>query len=187
MVDCLSGTQGDINYFGCVVGGELWPEFQYSSSELELVARHSSWKAPVHVGDPYSGVKGTFVGNTTIQKELLNNHGIRVALNRGSNSVTERISITTLLLKRLRVHRRCAVKDGAWARIMAARWPRERGGEKSGVSRKKPVHDITSHYRTALEYGAEYLSGYRVSQKRRPPHRPKRPSGYQDDYRGILR
>lgn len=189
IIDNYATAHGDINYAASVVTGVMNSEFTYDTEALVLMERQAEWKAAVHTGDPYSGIKKTFVGQTTIEKEL-NKNGIHINLNRGVNSVVERIRITKILMPRLKVHRRCTGKKGFWEAIMNSRYPKKKRVGDSTASNTKPVHNEFSHYRTALEYGAEYLEGYAsAKKKRRRKDRDNKPrnTGYKDRFKNALR
>lgn len=174
----------DINYFATLVTGRLDSQYQYDSEALWLVERHRNWKNAVHIGDPYNGNKTTFVGNTTIKKEL-ERHGIHVNLNRGSGSVIERIRITNLWIPRMMVNARCKKFIES---MQNSRWPKKDAISESTSPKKKPVHNRFSHYRTALEYACEYLDGYRTSRTRNRFYtRTAASTGPRDVYAGVMR
>jgi len=187
VIDCFQRQDVDINYFGYLINNQITNEFFFDGEALDLMERQRNWKNAIDIGDPYSGGKKTFIGQTTIKKELAK-HGIILNLNQGVNSVMERIRIATLLLKRLIVHERCASKNGFIESMMNSRWPkRERTADRTSPS-TKPVHDKYSHFRTAFEYGAEYLEGYKSAHAKKRIYQPKRnTSGYSDKYNRILK
>jgi len=162
IIDCYSRNALDINYFGTIASGVLDSQFDYDSEALYGIERRKRWKRGVHIGDPYNGNKTTFVGNTSIQKEL-RKHGIQVNLDRGCNSVIERIRLASMFLPGLMVNSRC---KGFIESMQNSRWPKSERMLDKQNSPKKPVHNQFSHYRTAFEYLCEYLDGYRTKTKR---------------------
>lgn len=162
IVDCYQKNFKDINYFGTIAAGFLDSQYIYDTEALYGVERRKGWKQAIHVGDPYNGNKTTFVKNTTISKELAK-HGIVMNLDRGCNNVMERVRIATTFIPFIKTHERC--KDFTIS-MLNSRWPkRERMGDSTSPLRK-PVHNQYSHYRTAFEYGMEFLSGYKSKTRR---------------------
>jgi hypothetical protein len=162
IIDCYQRPKMDINYFGTLITGMMDSQFKYDSDAIFGMDRRKNWKQAVHIGDPYNGNKTTFVGNTTIVKEL-EKHGIHMNLNRGAGSTLERIRITTMWMPRLRVHSRC---KGFIESMQNSRWPKKERMSESTTAKKKPVHNVYSHYRTSLEYMMEFMDGYRGSPKK---------------------
>lgn len=149
LIDCYSKGYEDINYFAPIALGKkaITSEFIYNEDDLEEMERRKGWKFAVDYGDPYS-LKQTQI-NTTIQREL-SKHGINVQIPDKLGSVMDRIDKARMLVKRLVVHPR------AWEvieTIARSRFPDSTGN--STQPRNKPIHDDTSHYRTALEYFAD--------------------------------
>jgi len=162
IIDCYQKNYKDINYFATLVTGILDSQWIYDSEALYGVERRLSWKPAIHIGDPYNGNKTTFVKDTTISKELLK-HGIVMNLDRGCNNVMERIRIATTFIPFLKVNERCREFVQA---LLNSRWPkRERISDNTSPLRK-PVHNQYSHYRTAFEYGMEFLSGYKTKKQK---------------------
>ena len=184
VIDCYSKNYMDINYFATLATGELDSKFTYDSEALYGVERRKGWKQAIHVGDPYNGNKTTPT-MTSIKKEL-QAHGIYVNLDRGCNDVPERIRIASMLMTNLKVHERCKPYIDA---MQNARYPKRDRLSDSTTSNKKPVHNHTSHYRTATEYLFEYLAGYK--QKNRKRGRVIQTSssscGYKDRFKQHLR
>lgn len=173
IIDCFQRGDTDINFFGHLVSGQMTDEFFFDADAIALMDRQRNWKNATDIGDPYSGKKKTFVGQTTIKKEL-GKHGVILNLKQGVNSVIERIRITTLLLKRLVVHERCAGKKGFAEAMQNSRWPKRERTTDSTSPSTKPVHNQYSHFRTALEYGSEYLESYASAHAKKRIFRPKR-------------
>lgn len=184
IIDNYSRSNLDINYFGTVITGILDSEFSYDAAALQGIERRKHWKKATHIGDPYNGDKVTFVNNTTIKKEL-EKHGIYMNLDRGCNSVKERIEKGARLFKRTRIHTRC---KGAIDSFQNSRWPNRDRQSQSTAPVRKPVHNEYSHYRTGWEYFADFEDGYK--KKRRKPRfyqKTSGSSGYRDGYKKLLR
>lgn len=187
VIDCYQLGNMDINYFGYLVTGLYDDEFYFDPEAKALMERQRHWKRAIDVGDPYNGNKTTFLNQTTIKKEL-GKHGIDMNLNRGCNNTMERIRIASLVLKRTLIHERCLGKGGFIQAMQNARWPQKSRGSNQTTPLTKPVHNETSHYRTAWEYGCEFLTGYKTKGTKKRIYRPQSgKNGYRDKYRKFLR
>ena len=51
--------------------------------------------------------------------------------------------------------------------IMNAKYPERKENSNSTSENRKPVHNRTSHYRTALEYGITYMLENQIEVKKR--------------------
>jgi len=181
IVDNYSKGYMDINYFGTLISGQMDSKFEYDYEAIDLINRHQGWKAGIHVGDPYDGRQTTFVGNTTIVKEL-SKHGIQMNLYRGSNNTLDRIRVTTMFMSNMLVHDRC---QGFIESIQNSRWPKRNRTSESTKSPTKPVHNSFSHYRTALEYLCDFLNGSQTKTEKKRFYKSKN-HGYQDPYKKFL-
>ena len=76
----------------------------------------------------------------------------------------EQIQKTRTNIYRVRYNNYCL--DFASA-ILNARYPTTTESSNSTNARTKPVHDRTSHYRTALEYGITWFEENPIAQKAR--------------------
>lgn len=158
LIDRYSKAEEDINFYAAIALGsaEKAKEFQelskvmYTEKEMQDIERRSKWKKAVDFGDPYSANQRTFIGKTTITKEL-ERHGIIINIKTGT-TVSDRIEKGRQLMKRLVVHPRAIT---AIELIAQARFPNRSDNSQSVTPANKPVHDHTSHDRTAYEYLAD--------------------------------
>lgn len=154
IIDAYQKEDMPIEFFAAFVNGEPIQGYVYDQKELDMVEEHGIWKKKMtnHFGDPYNidnrnvASKGESVGDTI--RSVLALNGIHLKTNRQS-TVQSRIQTATLAMKKMYVNDK--LHDFKQA-IMQARYPQssERSNATSVVS--KPVHDATSHFRTALEY-----------------------------------
>lgn len=75
----------------------------------------------------------------------------------------EQILMTRTNIYRIKYNDNCV--DFASA-IMNAKYPERKEGSNSTTESTKPVHDWTSHYRTALEYLTVYLLENPLAEKK---------------------
>ena len=131
------------------------PTHRLSNYELDFFDRYKEYKTPIFIADPYD--TSATMNDTSIYNEYrkvwihLNTPNIQKWL---QWNIVEQVRITTSLLNRIRVNPRC--KDFISA-IQNARYPKREMGSNSTSENKKPVHDQTSHYRTALEYACMWI------------------------------
>lgn len=122
-------------------------EFHYDHEELLMIERHKDWVSSYtfHCGDPYNA-NATQTNATSSIKQKLAQDGIYVRTKTGT-TVEERIRQAHLALPRLVVNKNLM---HFLQSMTQARYP-----EKTLTSTRektKPIHDETSHFRTAFEY-----------------------------------
>ena len=114
-------------------------------------SRYMTYKPATFIADPYD--THTTWNDTSISKEYAK-FGIALTtpqtlMGASGSKIEEQIRITQTNLYRLRIHERCTDFISA---IQNARYPERSEGSQSTSGNYKPIHDWTSHYRTALEY-----------------------------------
>ena len=184
VIDNYEKAGRDINYFGHIINGVIDGGFVYDNEAIIGIDRRKHWKAAIHVGDPYNGKKTTFVGQTTIEKEL-RKHGISMNLKRGAETVKGRIDKVIRMLPRMSVHSRC---QGFIDSMQNSRWGSMNRLSERTTPVTKPIHNKFSHFRSSIEYFADFEDGYRpVKKTHRFIQKTIQNTGYQDRYRKILR
>jgi len=154
VIDALEKNTGDLSWFAPFVLRQHPSASQvhkYTEREMEMIERHKEWKVPQHWGDPYNGDKTML--QTSIKKEL-EKHGVYINLGKRS-TVEERIRKVRLAMKNMVVHERC--HDTFSQAIQNARYPQVRETSQATSAKTKPIHDWTSHFRTALEYAVDNI------------------------------
>ena len=131
--------------------------------------RNYNWRKAIFVSDPYD-TKSAMWSSTILDdyKKV----GINLFLP-SERSKKEQITKTRTNIHRIRYTDRCL--DFAWA-ILNARYPEIKEWSNRTSDNNNPVHDYTSHYRTALEYWVTYMLENPSFKKRRvlEDTRPKR-------------
>lgn len=135
-----------------------------------MISRHAVWGQPVVFGDPAGNQRAQTSGVSII--DIYRAHGLHVVTKPEAQRFKERFTRTQMLLPDLEVNLvedsdidDCAELDEA---ILNARFP-ERGADATTTSEiLKPIHNWTSHYRSALEYLAVNLPRRRMGLRRRP-------------------
>lgn len=129
------------------------PRMQMNDIELEFYERYKNynWRQAIFVSDPYD--TNSAINNihhtswTTIAEDYMN---VWIHLNVPSDrDKRSQIIKTKKNVYRIRVHERCADFISA---IQNARYPEIKEWSVRTKPADIPIHDWTSHYRTALEY-----------------------------------
>lgn len=155
IVDCIQlncSITENANYMAWI------PKMEVNNVEYEFLQRYKTYdhKKATFVWDPYDS-------NTTI-KNIHNPQGIVIAeeyrkvgiyINTPQRSdVRTRIMNTKANIYRIRCSKR--VRDFASA-IQNARYPESKEWAVRTSPNSLPIHDWTSHYRTAMEYGVAWI------------------------------
>lgn len=151
VIDSFEKSGNMIDFFVPFVTGEVASGiYEYTDQELEMIARHKEWRKDItHYGDP-SGKNRNQVSKDSIISEL-KKHGIYVQT---KPPVEHRIyrEKTIMLFRRLHVDEK---RNQYFIEcIISARYPERSEGSQATTPIDKPIHDHTSHYRTALEFFA---------------------------------
>lgn len=139
----------------------VWqPKFQLTDSQLDFLARYKlyNWKKATFVSDPYDTHNA--MNDTTIFKEYMK---VWIYLNL-PKIIDKKAQImqTRANLYRIRYNENCT--DFAFA-ICNAKYPKVKESSTRTTSADKPIHDQTSHFRTALEYWVWYLLDNTIKKK----------------------
>lgn len=150
IIDSYQKSGFMIDYFVPFVTGEIKTgNYIYSDDELALIAKHKRWQEATHYGDPTGNSKNQTSNNSVIGQ--LKAHGIYVNTNYQEFDLKTRIHKTKLLIRRLLVDKDQYEFIEA---IQGSRYPQRSESSQATGPITKPVHDWTSHFRTALEYFA---------------------------------
>lgn len=149
IVDTYSNRGKTIDFYVPFITGVVPGEGRYSKRDLEMIERHKHWRRGIHFGDP----AGRFMNQVTNQSvmDVLRDHGIVVNFREDAKDFQTRKTETKLLMRRLVVNDSPDTDDFRMA-IENACYPKVRRGGEEQVSSVKPLHDYTSHFRSALEY-----------------------------------
>ena len=112
--------------------------------------KNYNWRKGVFVSDPYD--TEVAMGNSTIEADY-KKVWINLSIPKNRNK-EEQILKTRNAMYKIRYNDNC--EDFASA-IMNAKYPKTKEWSESTSKKTKPIHDWTSHYRTALEYLITYL------------------------------
>lgn len=165
IIDCYSNRTYPADYYIPFVTGEIPTDspYLYDPEEREMIARHGTWGVPIIYGDPAGSQRSQATGDSVL--DVWRQAGLHVVTNAKAQRFEDRWHATGRLLKHLEVNLpACAALDEA---ITAARFPERRIDTRSTAQIQKPIHNWTSHYRSALEYLAVNLP--KLTRRRPPP------------------
>lgn len=147
----------------------LKPSFQMTRQQEEFLGRwmQYNWRKAIYVSDPYDTKSA--MGSSTILDDYKKN-GINLMLPQNRDK-QEQILKTRTNIYRIRYNDNC--KDFASA-IMNAKYPERKESSNSTSENNKPIHNWTSHFRTALEYLCTYLLENPLAEKKRERELPPR-------------
>ncbi len=147
------------------------PTFQMDDAQLDFQARYRNynWQKATFITDPYD--TNSAMNDTTVFKEYMK-VWINVVIPQKANKVwkmiippkQEQIDVTRKNIYKIRYDK--SNKDFR-AAIMNCRYPTSDKSTNRTTAAKLPIHDETSHYRTALEYIASYLEFNLPSRKKK--------------------
>ena len=150
ILDCYWNHGKTIGFYVPFITGKLTveEEYAYSKKDRAVIEAHKDWKKAVHYGDP-AGRSRNQVTNTSVLQEL-KKYKIHVLTNTKANEWEIRKTHTKLLLRNV------VCNDNQRTQYLSecmknAKYPEQRDGT---VISRKPIHDWTSHFRTAVEFFA---------------------------------
>lgn len=147
------------------------PKFQMNDMEEAFQARYRTYlrQRAIFVSDPYDTMSA--LGNSSIYEDY-KKVGINLFMPQTKDKKTQ-IGKTRTNLFRIRYNENC---DAFASAIMNARYPERKETSNATTEAILPVHNWTSHYRTALEYLVMYLIENPMVETKRilEDNRPKR-------------
>lgn len=151
VIDAYQNAGKTIDFYTPFVTGEIKSikQYPYTDDERAMIQRHAMWQSAIHYGDPTGEGKHQSSGTSVIDQ--LKGNGIFVNVNWKKFDLKTRIQSTKLLIRRMVVDSRLEQFIDA---IENSRFPTRSETSQSTSPITKPIHDYTSHFRTALEYFA---------------------------------
>jgi len=154
IIDSYSNENKAIDFyvpfvFGVVESGV----HEYTDFELAMIERHKTWsKTITHFGDPDVKKRAVKDGESTY--DVLKKHRIVMQYTDwGGRKWQDLKEKTKLSFRRLEINE---MRNEKFISAMRnAKYPKKREGSQSTNEPIKPVHDWTSHFRSAYEYGID--------------------------------
>lgn len=156
LIDSYQCTDKVIEYVFPAFGQPINSIHSYTQQDIDFFNVISKLPKGVHYGDPDVEKRSIQTGNTT--QQLLNDVGVIVQTNTQSNSHEQRKTETKRFLQK-----GIQINDTPRNRfflecIRNARYPQRQDTSQATTPIITPIHDWTSHQRTALEYMCVNLS-----------------------------
>ncbi len=150
LIDSYHNSDKTIDFYVPFVKGDIVSgKHSYSEEELGIIDRHKKWKGATHYGDP--DVKKRNLIDKKSVKDVLQKEGIYVQTH--YRSATDHMTIrddTRILFRRMEINEER--NEYFIDCIRNARYPQRPEGSQMTRPVLLPIHDWTSHNRTALEY-----------------------------------
>lgn len=163
IVEAFKKTNVPIHYLFPFFPGNLIDSlFEYTSEELALVEKVKSWKKAIHMGDPDVSKRSITSKEKTSTRAELEKAGIFVQTSPESNTFAVRKEKTKVFLQKgIEVNDTVGTGDVGTKTYVAsmkfARYPQRSENSQATSPVSLPIHDWTSHHRTATEYLAVNL------------------------------
>lgn len=154
LVQAYTNTDKPIQFFFPLFGKDIDSKFAYNAYDLALIAGVSRWKPAIHFGDPDVEKRAYQTDDKLSTRQALESVGIYVQTNPGSNHFYTRWQTTKLMLVSGVDVNRTLFTDRWLEAMQEAQFPQRDEASQSTTEVTKPIHNWTSHPRTATEYFA---------------------------------
>ena len=157
LVDCYENNDFPIQYYFPLLGQPIDSLYNYQDSDIEVIQSFKDFKKPIHYGDPDVAKRSFQSKDAKSTRRALSDIGVHIQTKPESNDFISRREKTKVWLQRgIEVNE--TPRTEQWMEcIKNARYPvRDESSQSTGPV-ALPIHDFTSHHRTALEYGCVNL------------------------------
>ena len=156
IIDAYNNSNKTVDFYVPFVNGLVKEEADYTYTEydLKIIERHKQWKKAIHFGDP-DVAKRSFIlqkqGKPVSTKEILQENNIYIQTTRRTKFEHHQIrDKVRLSFRRLEVNE---VRCEYFIECMRnASYPQVSAGQQRTTEILKPIHNWTSHFRTAYEF-----------------------------------
>lgn len=152
LVDCYENHDLPIQFYFPFHGLPIDSTYEYMTEDIEAIAAVKHFKKSIHYGDPDVAKRSLLTGTSTTQ--ALAAVGIHVQTKPEANDFISRRERTKVMLQKgIEVNE--TKRTDYWLECMRnARYPQREETSQTTTPVKLPIHDWTSHHRTATEYFA---------------------------------
>lgn len=167
LLDCYTNANKPIQFYFAFFGIDSFINdskievnirnlFNYTDDDLSAIKDMEIYNEMIHFGDPDVSKRSILTGTSTSQ--ALSRVGIYVNTNKMSNDFISRREKTKIMLQEgIEINR--TPRTEYWLECMLnARYPQRSENSQTTTAINLPVHDSTSHHRTATEYLAVNFS-----------------------------
>jgi len=154
LIDSYENSNMDIGYYIPFVNGKITSGYTYDSGALQKIKEHEYWKGATHFGDPDVKKRSFQSKGAVSTKQVLQSAGIYVQSKSWAGKTHYDMKQKTIIfLKKLSIDE----KHNEYFSdcIRAARYPERTEISQATTAIESPIHDWSSHNRTALEYMAD--------------------------------
>ncbi len=168
IVDVYKNSNKHIEFYvpfaSGMISNDLFTKYNYLPYEMEMIEKHRDWKPATHFGDP----AGRFVTQASDSSvlDILRQSGIIVNFRDEWKGFQKRKAASKLLIMAgIELHKtpRSSYFDMC---MTQAAYPRVRRDGQFETKNVEPVHNWTSHYRSAFEYLALGLGEFETRRTR---------------------
>lgn len=152
IIDYYENHDKTIDFYYPMLGREINRDnaSQYTIDDIKAIRELRAYRNPTHFGDPDVAKRSLLVKSSTYHE--LEKAGITVITNRMSNDFSSRREQTKLILQE-GVEINENERTAKWLLCMEnARYPQRLETSQATTAVNLPIHDWTSHGRTAFEY-----------------------------------
>jgi len=149
IIDSYENSNQPISFYLPFFGSPIDSKFQYSDDDLRAIKDISQYPRAIHFGDPDVS-KRSLVTLTTTRSELAKG-GVHVQSITPNDFINRREITKIYLQKGIEINMNPRT-EYLYECLKMARYPHRKEGSEATNEVVLPVHDFTSHYRTAMEY-----------------------------------
>lgn len=152
LVDAYENVNKPIPFFFPWVGQPIDSQWAYTPDDIKAIERFKLFKKAIHFGDPDVSKRSILTGTST--RQALEAVQVYVQTNPAANDFATRREATKVMLQQgIEVNETPGTNH--WLDCMkGARYPQRAETSQATNEITKPIHDWTSHNRTATEYFA---------------------------------
>jgi len=154
VIDCYQNFNKDISFYAPFFGYPITSTYDYNDYDLEVIERHKYWKRDIiHYGDP--SIKQTRNNTGESCRDVLQRKfNIWIECKDWNNRKWKDLrDLTKPLFRRMTINPETC-ENFIYA-MRNARYVKPKEGSNAVQSAQKPIHDSTSHLRSAFEYFAD--------------------------------
>lgn len=152
LIDAIMNDNVPIQWMFPFLHRPISSEFNYNQDHIDAINRFKQYGRAIHFGDPDVKKRSVASATMTSVKLELADIGVHVQTNPGSNEFYERREKTKVLMQKgLEINETPGTAKWLEA-IDEARYPQRAETSQATNAITLPIHDWTSHHRTATEY-----------------------------------
>ena len=154
LIDSYYNEGHPIQFYFPFVGEPIDSQYIYTTEDLETIKVVGKFSKAINFGDPDVGKRSYATKDKTSTRKVLEDINIYVQTNTVDNNNHVRQEKTKILLQR-GIEVNITPRNEFWLEALTqARLPQRKEGAETTTENTKPIHDWTSHHRTATEYFA---------------------------------